>query len=411
MHCENTSFAITQTAEWRRWVTPGPIRQRAVHRWYVFPHSFTDDLVHALVEEWDLGVSDHILDPFVGAGTTLVAAKQRRVPAHGCDLSPLAVFTSNTKVASYSVPRLIATWKRLKLRQSFKSGEQLVSSYPTLVRDALPAGRLEKFHGLAEHIINLECTQKEQAFFLLALISLIPRFSHAVAAGGWLRWENQGLDAEQIPRAFSRQVELMLADLVNAVAQPTDSWQAIRADARRLPAPDGRFSAVITSPPYPNRHDYTRVFGVELMFAFLDWQQNRALRYQTFHSHPEARPIRPCLGGYMAPGNLAECVGAVDDKRIQRMLNGYFVDMYLCLREVCRVCRPRAKIAVVVGNAQYCGQPVMVDEFTAELGESVGLVCTEIRVVRWRGNSAQQMGRFGRRASRESIVMFEKKDV
>ena len=36
---------------------------------------------------------------------------------------------------------------------------------------------------------------------------------------------------------------------------------------------------------------------------------------------------------------------------------------------------------------------IRVDEYTAELGERVGLICREIRAVRWRGNSAQQMGR------------------
>ena len=90
------------------------------------------------------------------------------------------------------------------------------------------------------------------------------------------------------------------------------------------------------------------------------------------------------------------------------MLRGYFLDMHLSLREVERVCRRGAKIAFVVGNARYVGKAVLVDEFTAEIGERIGLVCQEIRAVRWRGNSAQQMGRYGRVASRESIVIFEK---
>ena len=46
---------------------------------------------------------------------------------------------------------------------------------------------------------------------------------------------------------------------------------------------------------------------------------------------------------------------------------------------------------------------------TAALGERAELVCQEIRAVRWRGNSAQQMGRYGREGSRESIVIFEKR--
>ena len=52
-----------------------------------------------------------------------------------------------------------------------------------------------------------------------------------------------------------------------------------------------------------------------------------------------------------------------------------------------------AKAAFVVGNAQYDGKAILVDEFTAEIGEQAGLTCEEIRVVRRRGNSAQQMGK------------------
>ena len=84
------------------------------------------------------------------------------------------------------------------------------------------------------------------------------------------------------------------------------------------------------------------------------------------------------------------------------------MDIYLCLCEVARVCRKGARAAFVVGNTQYDGTAILVDEFTAEIGEQAGLTCKEIRAVRWRGNSAQQMGKYGRVASRESIVMFEK---
>ena len=200
----------------------------------------------------------------------------------------------------------------------------------------------------------------------------------------------------------------MLSDVGDEVGSSCSGWKAEIADARALPDRDETYSAVITSPPYPNRHDYTRVFGVELMFDFLDWEGSRELRYQSFHSHPEARPRRPSADEYVPPELLEENIDHLTDARLQRMLRGYFLDMYLCLREVARVSREGAKIAVVVGNARYGGKAILVDEFTAELGERAGLVCREIRAVRWRGNSAQQMGRYGRMASRESVVLFDK---
>ncbi len=402
------SWQITEQAAWKRWVTPKDAKHKAVHRWYLFPHSFTDDLVHALIDEWDLDGQDRILDPFVGAGTTLLAAKEMGIPSIGYDLSPLAVLASNIKTSTFSQQGLEAAWRSLERSLTHNSTVPMGRAYPELVRKALPEGRLEALDSVATAIDSVECSSSERDFFRLALIFIMPRFSHAVANGGWLRWLNQGERADNVATLFNEQVEMMLSDVCDATVQRDGYWEARVADARVMPEPDAVYSAVITSPPYPNRHDYTRIFGVELMFAFHDWTANRALRYQTFHSHPESRPNRPSAEEYKPPNALEDIVESLSDKRMQRMLNGYFLDMYLCLCEVARVCRQGARAAFVLGNAQYDGRPVPVDEFTAEIGEHAGLTCKEIRAVRWRGNSAQQMGKYGLKAARESVVMFEK---
>ena len=389
-------------------MTPRGAKEKAVHRWYLFPHSFTDDLVHALINEWGLDDGDKILDPFAGAGTTLLAAKEMGIPSNGYDLSPLAVLASNTKIANFSRQRLEAVWQTLERTLMGNSTTPMGRAYPELIHKALPEGRLEALDAVATGIENIDCSSSEREFFRLALLSIIPHISHAVANGGWLRWLNQGAGAEKVTIFFKQQVEMMLSDVSETAHQGNGYWEARVADARVMPTSDAEYSAVITSPPYPNRHDYTRIFGVELMFAFHDWEANRTLRYQTFHSHPEARPNRPSAEKYKPPEALEDSVRDLSDKRMKRMLNGYFLDMYLCLCEVARVCRKGARAAFVVGNTQYDGTAILVDEFTAEIGERAGLTCKEIRAVRWRGNSAQQMGKYGRTAARESVVMFEK---
>ncbi len=405
----NTGYRVTESPAWRHWVTPRAAREKAVHRWYLFPHSFTGDLVHALIDEWELDGRDRVLDPFIGAGTTLLAAKEKGVPGSGYDLSPLAVLASNAKTAALSRNRLEPVWRSLQRRLARKRPTVMRRAYSGLVWKALPEGRLEAFDTVALRIDELDCPPAERDFFRLALVSLIPCFSHAVANGGWLRWSNEGADATAVVGSFRERIESMLSDVRDEECGGSGHWKAEIADARVLPDPDGTYSAVVTSPPYPNRHDYTRVFGVELMFEFLDWEENRELRYQSFHSHPEARPQRPSAREYVPPARLERNVAHLNDARLQHMLRGYFLDMHLCLREIARISREGAKIAFVVGNARYGGKAILVDEFTAELGERAGLVCREIRAVRWRGNSAQQMGRYGRAASRESVVIFEKR--
>lgn len=404
------SFVIEERPAWRWWVTPKPLEGKPIHRWYVFPHSFTSELIHALIDEWDLGPNDRILDPFAGAGTTLLAAKEKGIPASGYDLLPLAVLTTRAKIANYSVSRLEEAWRMLEqtLNPTHWHGASRV--YSELVKQALPGRLLGAFDAIARQIDCLRCSSIERDFFRLALLTTLPHYSHAVATGGWLKWVEKQTDVRSLPKALRIRVETMLEDLHKAHLPRLSSWQAKEADARRLPDEASTYSAVITSPPYPNRHDYTRVLGVELMFGFLDWEETRRLRYQSFHSHPEAYPKRPDANGYVPPELLARAVAVVKkankDPRVPRMLEGYFLDMYLCLREVRRVSRNGARIAFVVGNAQYCGEPILVDELTAKVGEQAGLACEKIVVVRWRGNSAQQMGKYGRNPSRESIVIF-----
>ena len=364
--------------------------------------------MHALIDEWNLDETDNLLDPFAGAGTTLLAAKERGIPGSGYDLSPLAVLASNTKTTDYCIGTLQSAWITLQAMLTSNTDLSPCRAYPELVTKALPDGRIEEFDDIAAKIAMVECTLGDRDFFRLALIALIPRFSHAVANGGWLRWMPRSAGTESVVETFKARVEMMLSDIRDHPDKRA-GWEVQLGDARSLPASDGVYTAAITSPPYPNRHDYTRVFGVELMFEFLDWETLRELRYQSFHSHPEAHPERPLADEYEPPEGLEESIRDIPDKRIRRMLRGYFLDMYLCLRELYRVCHQGANVGVVIGNARYSGRVIHVDEYTAELGERVGLKCREIRAVRWRGNSAQQMGRYGKVASRESVILFERR--
>lgn len=403
---------IEERRDWQQWVTPKLLAEKPIHRWYVFPHSFTSELVYGLIEEWGLGMNDRILDPFTGAGTTVLAAKEKGVPATGYDLSPLAVLASRVKIADYDLGRLKRLWERLQTQLHPARWSGSPRTYPGLVYKALPGELLEAFDSIEQAIEDLEASSVERDFFKLALLATIPEYSRAVATGGWLKWVDRQKSSATLPSSLTRRVELMLEDLSRVQPSREPLWHVEQADARALPDGPAEYTAVITSPPYPNRHDYTRVFGVELMFGFLDWEQTRWLRYQSFHSHPEASPVRPDADGYTQPDTLARAIAQVrrheKDPRVIEMLEGYFLDLYLVLREVQRVSKPGARIAFVVGNVQYRGVPVPVDELTAEVGEQVGLPCEKLVVARYRGNSAQQMGRFGRRPSRESVVILRR---
>ncbi len=154
-----------------------------------------------------------------------------------------------------------------------------------------------------------------------------------------------------------------------------------------------------------------------MAFGFLNSQQTKTLRYQSFSSHPEARPQRPDLSGYDEPTELNALIAEIGKRitdprakqRIPAMLTGYFRDVYCSMREIARVLRSDGLAATVIGNVRYCGLALEVDRFLCEIAVQAGLTPTEIRVVRHRGNSAQQMGVYGREPARESVVLLTKR--
>ena len=389
-------------------VTPKHLREAPIHNWLVFPHSYSHELIGSLKEKWQLNCGDVILDPFCGAGTTLLAAKTHGILAKGYDISPYAVFVSNVKSNNYDLARLKNCWDEIKRKIKSIKNKKKINDYPELVLKALSHQAINKFEAIESAIGQCTHSPQEKDFFRLGLFAVMPFFSSAQATGGWLKWIQPRKPHSELYCCYKDRIEKMLeqaASLPNA--KPEN--RAYKGDVRYLPEKDESYSAIITSPPYPNRHDYTRVFGVELMYGFLDWKETRSVRYQSLHSHPESKPIRPEYVSYTPPPQLTVAIAnlrKVSNNRIIVMLEGYFIDLFCSLREMERVCKKNANIALVLGNAQYNGVQILVDEIVADIGEQVGLTCKEIVTARLRGNSAQQMKIYGKMPSRESIILF-----
>jgi hypothetical protein len=140
------------------------------------------------------------------------------------------------------------------------------------------------------------------------------------------------------------------------------------------------------------------------------------LRHNTLRSHveahrPERSDTRLSTSGYSHPETLTDVLHQLpeeSDERIMPMLKGYFEDIYYSLKVAYHCLRPGARAAYIVGNVRYDGVLIPVDEILAEVGNQAGFAHYRTWVIRLRGNSAQQMGSYGRVPSRESVVYFRK---
>ena len=389
-----------------RAATSSELKSSPRHRWFYFPHSFSHRLIDEALVYWTLPEGGILADNFAGSGTTLLAARKNGLSAEGFDLSRLAVTVANAKVACYDPDQL-----NLDLQTILHSGHGEIPQVPGRLSKAFTEEELLEIFTLFGPIRRLRRTTR--LFFLVALLWTVRDFSRAVPDGGWFRWQTWPNRSEEIRQAFEERVAIMLAD-VQALswAENGPPTRARLADARKLPLSAASIDGLITSPPYANRHDYSRVFHIDLLLLGLGELEVTKLRHESIRSHVEAKSpqgYKRRLKGYRTPESLEAVLGKLPadaDTRIKPLLKGYFEDIYLSLFEVGRVLRPGGRAAYVVGNVRHAGVMVPVDEIIAELAPQAGLNFDIAWVLRFRGNSAQQMKQYGREPSRETAVFF-----
>ena len=186
---------------------------------------------------------------------------------------------------------------------------------------------------------------------------------------------------------------------------------AMLGDARKIPL-KRQFDAVITSPPYPNRHDYTRIYLLEMAFDFItNNSELKQIRYDTLRSHVEAKK-RFEANNYEQPKKLTKLLqkvgsNGINNPQVITMIEGYFEDMYLCLEQMKKRLVEKGRIALVVSNVRFAGVNIPVDQLLCDIGQQLGLKPKAIWIARKRGNSAQQMKHYERKPSRESVVVWE----
>jgi site-specific DNA-methyltransferase (cytosine-N4-specific) len=198
---------------------------------------------------------------------------------------------------------------------------------------------------------------------------------------------------------------------------------------------ENQFDAVITSPPYCNRYDYTRTYALELAFLGMDNRniinlrqeqlsctvENRSKhdRLRLFYSSIEREKdfetvyrvvqTNPALQETFLAIRKRHKQGFLNNKGVVQMIEGYFTELAFVISELYRVCRSGGHVAIVNDNVRYGGEIIPVDLLLTEIAVNFGFKPKSIYVLEQRkGNSSQQMGKFGREALRKSILVWEK---
>ena len=141
--------------EYSKLVTPYQVNHLPVYRWYTYKHSFSRNLVSTIINKYNLGPGDVTLDPFCGAGTTLLASKESGIRALGLDLMPLSILATNVKLRRYSKKRVLEIYHNL-IRPLRPVLDPQDLQPIEMLKKYFPKGYLERILSLKSTILQIE---------------------------------------------------------------------------------------------------------------------------------------------------------------------------------------------------------------------------------------------------------------
>ncbi len=390
-----------------------PNKTIPVYNWFRYKEGFSRQLVAELVKQFGLEKGDLVLDPFAGCGTTLLTCKELGLRSIGFDVLSISVFVASVKLTDW-----------LDLDTLLAATDKLLSIPFRPPRTSLPDVRIIHLAFRKETQAQLLFYREEiekfeplvRDFLMLGLLSILESVSSTSKDGQFLRLVKRNI--RPVKDTLRSMLKLMINDLSLRQQVLFKGGKAkatvFEGDARNQCLPRqllGKVSAVITSPPYLNRYDYSRTYALELcLLSVKSHQEMVRVRHSLLRSHIESREqseralTMPALDEILA--GLAR--QKLNNERMPIMVQGYFEDMNLVIRNMAGCLKPGGRVALVVANAQFAGESVPTDLMLSELAEGHGFQTEAIWVTRYKGNSSQQMARYGRRPVRESIAFWRK---
>ena len=423
-------------------------KDRNAYRWYKYKEAFSAELVEYILQRYDVAKGE-ILDPFAGIGTTLFTAAQMGYSADGIELLPVGQeIIEARKYADEITQDEIDVLKQWRDEQPWRSCAHSVPLNKLRITQGAYPHKTENEIGKYLHQIKKEHPSVSN-LLKFALLCVLEAVSFTRKDGQYLRWDSRSGrknghkpfskgEVYTFREAIVKKLDEIIFDLVNRreshglFTQPKLSSKEIKLFRGSvldiLPTlKTSSYTAIITSPPYCNRYDYTRTYALELAMLGITESQLAQLRQNMLSCTVENRPkdllrTNPNWRKAIDVADKQELLQSIieyleyqkreqklNNPGIARMLKGYFYEMACTIQECLRVLRPNGLMFMVNDNVRYAGASISVDLILSAIAEGLGFTVDGILVVpQGKGNSSQQMGKYGRDALRKCVYVWRK---
>ncbi len=322
-----------------------------------------------------------VLDPFLGVGTTCLTCRELGIGSLGVEISPLFYFIAKVKVEDYDV-EMLRSYRDMIFEKKFIP--QSYSVKPFLKR-LFPKPVLEDIFFFKDVLRSID-DKKYQDFFVLALMVASEKSSYIYRDGAVVKIEKEKPRIPSLRKAFRRVCNMMIKDVAATPLKEVPT-RIFLGDARKIEfIGDESVDAVITSPPYLNKIEYTQCYWPE---------------YELFFPNIDHPSMRSYLG--VAPKDVDFSFYTGELPPVAYL---YFEDMRKALSEMYRVVKYGGRVVMVVGGGVFPDRVVETDIEVAKIADEVGFTVDNITAVNKRAATTKRVIKIGE--SRESIIYLSK---
>ena len=378
--------------------------------------AFPDHLVSSILESFAPIQGSVFFDPHCGSGTALVEAQRKGLTAFGLDANPSSVLATKVKTNWTIDLRLtraaIESFERdienLEAHQSDPIVAYLRQS-GMIARGWIADDVAVRAAAIKRWIDRASPSKDIYNFFMLALIASVVRDLSNVKFGPELYCAPVRNEPPNVERSILARLYTMIADLeahgvrhCTAEVRLGDSrdGRTIRTAARWGDSP----AFVVTSPPYPTEHDYTRNSRLELVFmeSVVDMESLRRIKKRMIRSHSKGIYVGDRDADLMSTFEPVQSIRRQVEDRIldnasgfegqyPKVISNYFGGMLRHFKTLSNYLPSGSRMAYIVGDeASYKGIHIPTAETLVAIVDAYVERLRVDNLITWRFRRAQK---------------------